>query len=107
MKTDVKELDQSYEMDIDLPGFKKDEVNVELENGYLTISAAKGLDRDQKDSEGRYIRQERYSGQCSGASMWAISARGRHRLLRGRYPAPDLPKAGQPKLPEQKRIAIQ
>ena len=63
MKTDVKELDQSYEMDIDLPGFKKDEVNVELENGYLTISAAKGLDRDQKDSEGRYIRQERYSGQ--------------------------------------------
>ncbi len=65
MKTDVKELDHSYEVDIDLPGFKKDEVSLELRDGYLTVCAAKGLDKDEKDQEGRYIRQERYSGTCA------------------------------------------
>ena len=65
MKTDVKETDNSYELDNDLPGFKKDEVSASLENGYLTISAAKGLDKDQKDKEGKYIRRERYAGSCS------------------------------------------
>ena len=65
MKTDVKDVNDHYEVAVDLPGFQKDEVNVELENGYLTISAAKGLDKDQKDDEGHYIRQERYSGSCS------------------------------------------
>ena len=62
MKTDVKETDNSYEVDIDLPGFKKDEINAKLENGYLTISAAKGLDKDEKDKKGKYIRRERYAG---------------------------------------------
>ena len=65
MKTDVRELDHSYEVDIDLPGFQKDEVNLELRDGYLTVSASKGLNKEQKDEEGRYIRQERYSGACS------------------------------------------
>ena len=65
MKTDVKETDSSYELAIDLPGFKKDEIQAQLKNGYLTISAAKGLDKDETDKEGRYIRQERYPGQCS------------------------------------------
>ena len=65
MKTDVKETESGYEVAVDLPGFKKDEVNVELNDGYLTISAAKGLDRDERDKKGRYIRQERYSGACS------------------------------------------
>ena len=65
MKTDIREKDGSYEMDIDLPGFKKDEVKAKLENGFLTISAEKGLDRDQKDNEGRFIRQERYAGAMS------------------------------------------
>ena len=62
MKTDVKETDTSYEVDIDLPGFKKDEINAQLDNGYLTISAAKGLDKDEKDKKGKYIRKERYAG---------------------------------------------
>ena len=62
MKTDIREHDEGYELDVDLPGFKKDEINVQLDNGYLTISASKGLDKDQKDEKGRYIRQERYAG---------------------------------------------
>ena len=65
MKTDVKETDTGYEVDIDLPGFKKDEINAQLDNGYLTISAAKGLDKDEKDNKGKYIRKERYSGAMS------------------------------------------
>ena len=65
MKTDVRETESAYEMDVDLPGFKKEEVQVQLENGYLTISASKGLDRENEEKKGRYIRQERYMGQCS------------------------------------------
>ncbi len=65
MKTDVKETDAGYEVDIDLPGFKKDEINAKLENGYLTISAAKGLDKDEQDKHGKYIRRERYAGSMS------------------------------------------
>jgi HSP20 family molecular chaperone IbpA len=62
MKTDIREHDGGYELDVDLPGFKKDEINVELEEGYLTISAAKGLDKDEQDKKGKYIRRERYAG---------------------------------------------
>lgn len=65
MKTDVRETEDSYLVDIDLPGFKKDEVKVELKDGYLTVSAAKGLDKDEQDKRGRYIRQERYAGTMS------------------------------------------
>ena len=66
MKTDVKETDNSYEVDIDLPGFRKDEIEAKLENGYLTISAAKGLDKEEKEEkDGKYIRKERYSGAMS------------------------------------------
>ena len=65
MKTDVKETDTGYEVDIDLPGFKKDEINAQLDNGYLTISAAKGLDKDENDKKGKYIRKERYAGAMS------------------------------------------
>ena len=66
MKTDIKEMNNGYELIVDLPGFKKDEVHAALENGYLTISAEKGLDKDEKEKEnGRYIRKERYAGACS------------------------------------------
>lgn len=65
MKTDVKELDQGYELEMDLPGFAKDEIQVSLENGYLIIQAAKGLDQDEQEKNtGRYIRRERYAGAC-------------------------------------------
>ena len=65
MKTDVKELEKGYEVAVDLPGFKKEDLHVELNNGYLTISASKSLNKDEKDQEGKYIRQERYVGSCS------------------------------------------
>ena len=65
MKTDIRETDEGYELDIDLPGFKKDEIQAELKNGYLTVSAAKGLDKDEQNKKGEYIRRERYSGSMS------------------------------------------
>ena len=65
MKTDVREKDNTYEVDIDLPGFKKDEIQIQLEKGYVTVSAAKGLDKDEKDKKGKYIRRERYAGNVS------------------------------------------
>lgn len=65
MKTDIRECDNAYEMDIELPGFKKEDVSAKLENGYLTISAAKGLEKDEKTDKDVYIRRERYAGQCA------------------------------------------
>ena len=65
MKTDIREKDDSYELDVDLPGFKKDEIKVQLKDGYLTLSTAKGLDKDEQDKKGNYIRRERYAGTMS------------------------------------------
>ncbi len=65
MKTDVKETDNSYELDIDLPGFKKEDINVQLDNGYLTIAASKSLEKEDEHEKSHYIRQERYSGSMS------------------------------------------
>ena len=65
MRTDVRETEDTYELDVDLPGFKKDEVTLELKNGVLTIQAVKGLNKDETDKKGKYIRQERCAGACS------------------------------------------
>ena len=66
MKTDIKEMDNGYQLVVDLPGFTKDEIKASLENGYLTISAEKGLDKDEQEKEsGHYIRRGRYAGACS------------------------------------------
>lgn len=65
MKTDIREVGDTYELDIDLPGYKKDQINAQLKDGYLTISASKKLDKDEKDHDGNYIRRERYSGSMS------------------------------------------
>ena len=62
MKTDVKETDEGYEVDVDLPGFKKDEIRLELNDGYLTISAEKSMEKDGEDKKGKMLRQERYAG---------------------------------------------
>ena len=65
MKTDIQEHDDGYTLEMDLPGFKKDEIKASVSDGYLTISAAKGLDKDEKEKDsGHYIRKERYAGSC-------------------------------------------
>ena len=66
MKTDVQENEDHYEVDIDLPGFKKDELSLELKEGYLVITAAKGLDKNEKEKKtGKFVRRERYAGSMS------------------------------------------
>ena len=109
MKTDVKETDTSYEVDIDLPGFKKDEINAQLDNGYLTISAAKGLDKDEKDKKGKYIRKERYAGAMSrsfyvgeGITQEDIKAKYEDGILRL-----SVPKKAAEQIESSNRIAIE
>lgn len=65
MRTDVKETEQGYEIDIDLPGFKKEDIKLQLKDGYLGIQAVQNVNNDQKDGEGKYIRRERFSGSVS------------------------------------------
>ena len=108
MKTDVKETSDCYKVAIDLPGFKKDEVKVELKDGYLTVSAAKGLDKDEEDKDGRYIRQERYAGACSRSfyvgdvEPQAVSAKYEDGILKL-----TLPKQAKKELPAGNTIAIE
>ena len=108
MKTDVRETEHTYEVDVDLPGFKKDEIKVDLKDGYLTISAAKGLDKDEKDKEGKYIRQERYAGACSRSFYVGdeetkdVSARYEDGILKI-----SLPKEAKKELPASSAIAIE
>ena len=65
MKTDIKETKDGFELDIDLPGYKKEDVNAELKDGYLVVSAETQSENDEKDGDGKYIRKERYYGNCS------------------------------------------
>ena len=65
MKTDVKQTDTTYEVAVDLPGCKKEDVQMELNNGYLTIQAVRSQNRDEKDDEGRYLRRECFTGRCA------------------------------------------
>ena len=108
MKTDVRETEHTYEVDIDLPGFKKDEISVELKDGYLTVSAAKGLDKDEK-KKGRYIRQERYAGQCSRSFYVGESVQPKdvHAKFEDGILKLSLPKAEKPKLPDHRTITIE
>ncbi len=108
MKTDVHEHDDMYEVDIDLPGFKKDEIHLDLENGYLTVGASKGVDTEEKTKKGKLIRQERYAGSMQrsfyvgdGLSEEDIKARFEDGVLKLTVPK----KA--PALPEKKTIMIE
>ena len=109
MKTDIRETDNSYELDIDLPGFKKDELQLRLQDGYLTVSAAKGLDKDKKDKEGHYIRRERYAGQCSRSFYVGenITEEDVHAKFEDGILRLSIPKKDAPKLPERRVIAIE
>ena len=109
MKTDVRETDGTYELDVDLPGFQKDEIQVELEDGYLTISAQKGLDKDQKDDQGRYIRQERYAGAMSRSFYVgdAVTTENMKAKYEGGVLRISVPKATIEALPKKNILAIE
>ena len=109
MKTDVREKDDNYEVVIDIPGFKKEEITVELDEGYLTINAAKGLDKDENDKKGKLIRQERYAGSMTrsfyvgeNVQKEDIEATYRHGVLKL-----TIPKKAMEKIPEKNLIAIE
>lgn len=111
MKTDVKEKDNCYELEMDLPGFTKDEIKVSLEDGYLTISAAKGLDEDEQEKKsGKYIRRERYAGACErtfyvgeDVAQEDIKGEFKHGILKLTIPK----KEAKPEVPEKKYIMIE
>ncbi|WP_022779525.1 Hsp20/alpha crystallin family protein [Butyrivibrio sp. AE3009] len=110
MKTDIREKDNNYEVVIDLPGFKKEEIEVELNDGYITISAAKGLEKDGNDKKGKLLRQERYAGSMQRSFYVGeniekddVEATYRHGVLTLTIPK----KAQEKKLPEKNLIAIE
>ena len=109
MKTDVKEHDDSYEVEIDLPGFKKDEISAQLENGYLTVMASKGLDKDEKDKEGKYIRRERYASTFS--RIFYVKNNVKQEEIRAKYEDGilrlQIPKKDAKQVETQKYIAIE
>ena len=109
MKTDVHEHEDHYEVDIDLPGFKKDEITLDLQNGYLTVTAAKGVDKDEATPKGKVIRQERWAGTMQrsfyvGDALTEedITAKLEHGVL-----SLNIPKKEERKLPEKKVIMIE
>lgn len=108
LKTDVKESENGYSLAVDLPGFKKDEVQIDLRDGYLTISAQKALDKEEKDGEGNYIRKERMCGSCA-RSFYVGDVRPEdiHAKYEDGVLKLSFPKENQRKLPEQTHIAIE
>ena len=111
LRTDIKETKEGYELVVDVPGFKKDEVKVALKDGYLTVSAAKGLDEEEDDKKtGRYIRRERYAGACQRSYYVGediteedIKASFEHGILTLFVPK----KEAKPAVEEKKYISIQ
>ena len=111
MKTDIKEHKDGYELEIDLPGFHKDEIQAVLKDGYLTISAAKQLNQDEKEKEsGKYIRRERYSGSCQRSfyvgdeiTQEDIKAEFKHGILKLFVPK----KEAKPEVEQRKFVSIE
>ena len=109
MKTDLKEHDEGYELKVDLPGFKKEQIELQLQNGYLTISAAKGLEEEGKDKKGRLVHQERYTG--SMTRSFYIGEIVRQEDVKAKFEdgvlTLDFPKEKPVALPERRTIQIQ
>ena len=111
MKSDIKEHKDGYELEIDLPGFHKDEIQAELKDGYLNISAAKQLNQDEKEKEsGKYIRRERYSGSCQRSfyvgdeiTQEDIKAEFKHGILKLFVPK----KEAKPEVEQRKFVSIE
>ncbi len=109
MRTDVKEKEDGYEIDIDLPGYKKDEISAKLEKGCLTVSATRNVNQDEKNEDGKYIRRERFVGSVSrsfyvgeGITQDDIHAKYEDGILKL-----NLPKEAPKKVEEDKWIAIE
>ena len=109
MSTDIKQKDDGYELEMDLPGFKKEDIRISLEDGYLTISAAKGLDENSEEKT-HYIRRERYVGTCSRSfyvgqtiTQDQIRAEFHHGILKLFVPKED----AMPAIEQKKYIAIE
>ena len=109
MKTDVRDKDGNYELDIELPGYKKDEINLSLENGYLVVGTSKTVNEEEKDESGKLLRQERYSGAMQrsfyvgdGLNEDDVKARFEDGVLSLTFP-----KEKEPELPEKKTIMIE
>ena len=109
MKTDVRELEDGYEIIMDLPGFKNDEIEIMLENGYLNVSATKGLDKDESDKAGKYIRRERYAGSMSRSFYVGddITHEDIHAKFENGILKLDVPKKEAKAVEAKKRVAIE
>ena len=110
MKTDIRDTDSTYELDIDMPGFKKEDIKAQLKDGYLTISASTSATNDEQDKDGRYIRRERYAGSCSrsfyvgeGVKEEEIRAKFENGILKLSIPKVE----NKPQVEEKKYIAIE
>lgn len=110
MRTDVKENASGYELHIELPGYKKEDIQAELKDGNLTISASSKVENDKKDENGRYIRRERFYGNCSRSfyvgehvEQTDIKARFEDGILKIFVPK----KEAKPVVEEKKYIAIE
>ena len=110
MKTDVREKEDGYELNIDLPGYQKENVQAQLKEGYLTITASRNTENEEKDEKGKFIRRERYFGNCTRSFYVGdeveqddIKARFENGVL-----IIDIPKKKpQPKIEENRYIAIE
>ena len=109
MKTDVHEHEDHYELNIDLPGFQKDELTIALQNGCLTVTAAKGVDREEKNKKGKVIRQERYAGslQRSFYIGEAVREEDVHAKYENGVLRLTIPKKDRPELPKRGTIRIE
>jgi len=109
MLTDVKEHEDHYEVEIDLPGFKKEEITIELNEGYLTITASKGLDEDEKNTQGKIVRQERYAGVMQRS--YYVGEQITTEDIKAKYEDGvlklEIPKKEEKKLPEKHTIMIE
>lgn len=108
MKTDVRELEKTYELDVELPGFGKEDIKLELDGGYLTITAEKNESKDEKNEKGQYLRRERYCGTCSRSFYVGdvlepkdVTAKFEDGILRIR-----MPKEAEKKAPEKQLISV-
>ena len=108
MKTDVKETDKAYELDIDLPGFDKENVQIELNDGYLTINASTNEEKEDKDENGTFLRKERFVGSCR-RSFYVGDVKAED--VKAKYESGVLtivlPKKDAKKLPSESKIAIE